>query len=56
MFRIARPGVVRRYRDKFLIRSLTKVEEGRGLELYIAKEILEGKNWEILLVEKRAID
>jgi nitrogen fixation/metabolism regulation signal transduction histidine kinase len=29
-----------------------KGEEGRGLGLYIAKEILEEKNWYIVLVNK----
>ena len=33
-----------------------KVEEGGGLGLYIAKEILEGKNWEISLAEGEHID
>lgn len=47
------PGVVSRYRDKIFDPFFSmKVEEGRGLGLYIAKEILEEKNWELLLVEK----
>lgn len=47
------PGVVSRYRDKIFDPFFSmKVEEGRGLGLYIAKEILEEKNWSILLVNK----
>ena len=47
------PGVVNRYRDKIFDPFFSmKVEEGRGLGLYIAKEILQEKNWNILLVEK----
>ncbi len=47
------PGVVSRYRDKIFDPFFSlKAEEGRGLGLYIIKEILEEKNWDILLVDK----
>lgn len=47
------PGLVSRYRDKIFEPFFsTKIEEGRGLGLYIIKEILEEKHWNILLVEK----
>lgn len=47
------PGVVRRYRDKIFDPFFSmKDEEGRGLGLYIVKEILQEKKWDILLIEK----
>ncbi len=47
------PGIVQRYRDKIFDPFFSlKVEEGRGLGLYIVKEILEEKNMDIILVEK----
>ena len=49
------PGVVERWRDKIFEPFFSmKGEEGRGLGLYIAKEILEEKNWGIYLVDKDA--
>lgn len=46
-------GVISRYKDKiFEPFFTTKIEDGRGLGLYIAKEILEEKNWDITLVSK----
>lgn len=47
------PGVVGRWRDKIFDPFFSmKGEEGRGLGLYIAKEILEEYNWGIFLVDK----
>ncbi|HRI33022.1 MAG TPA: ATP-binding protein [Saprospiraceae bacterium] len=47
------PGVVSRYKDKIFEPFFTmKGEEGRGLGLYIIKEILEEKNWDIMLVNQ----
>lgn len=47
------PGVVQRYRDKIFDPFFSmKGEEGRGLGLYIAKEILEEKNWNIFLINQ----
>ena len=46
-------GVVERWRDKIFEPFFSmKGEEGRGLGLYIAKEILEEKNWNISLLNK----
>ena len=46
-------GVISRYKDKiFEPFFTTKIEDGRGLGLYIVKEILEEKNWDIALVSK----
>ena len=46
-------GVVERWRDKIFEPFFSmKGEEGRGLGLYIAKEILEEKNWDISLLNK----
>ena len=46
------PGVVPRYRDKIFQPFFSmKGEDGRGLGLYIAKEILQEKNGDILLVD-----
>lgn len=46
-------GVVERWRDKIFEPFFSmKGEEGRGLGLYIAKEILEENNWGIFLVDK----
>jgi signal transduction histidine kinase len=46
-------GVVERWRDKIFEPFFSmKGEEGRGLGLYIAKEILEEKNWDISLIGK----
>jgi nitrogen fixation/metabolism regulation signal transduction histidine kinase len=47
------PGVVSRYMDKIFEPFFSmKDESGRGLGLYIAKEILEEKKWDIILVNK----
>lgn len=47
------PGIVSRYKDKIFDPFFSlKTEEGRGLGLYIIKEILEEKNWNIIIVEK----
>jgi C4-dicarboxylate-specific signal transduction histidine kinase len=47
------PGVVSRYRDKIFDPFFSmKGEEGRGLGLYIIKEILQEKNWDIFLVNQ----
>jgi len=47
------PGVVSRYRDKIFDPFFSmKGESGRGLGLYIIKEILEEKKWDIVLVFK----
>lgn len=49
------PGVVSRYRDKIFEPFFSmKGETGRGLGLYIAKEILEEKKWDIILVDKES--
>jgi signal transduction histidine kinase len=46
-------GVIPRYNDKvFEPFFSTKTEDGRGLGLYIAKEILEEKNWKIELISQ----
>ncbi len=46
-------GVISRYKDKiFEPFFTTKIEDGRGLGLYIVKEILEEKNWDITLVSQ----
>lgn len=46
------PGVVGRYKDKIFEPFFSmKGEEGRGLGLYIAKEIMQEKNWDIALVD-----
>lgn len=46
-------GVVDRWKDKIFEPFFSmKGEEGRGLGLYIAKEILEEKNWNIFLVNQ----
>ncbi len=47
------PGVVSRYRDKIFEPFFSmKGEDGRGLGLYIIKEILQEKNWDIILVNQ----
>lgn len=47
------PGVVSRYREKIFDPFFSmKGEEGRGLGLYIIKEILEEKKWDIFLLNK----
>ncbi len=47
------PGVVARYRDKIFEPFFSmKGESGRGLGLYMAKEILEEKKGDILLIQK----
>lgn len=47
------PGVVTRYRDKIFEPFFSmKGEDGRGLGLYIIKEILQEKNWDIILVNQ----
>lgn len=47
------PGVVSRYRDKIFEPFFSmKGEDGRGLGLYIIKEILQEKNWDITLVNQ----
>ncbi len=47
------PGVVARYRDKIFDPFFSmKGETGRGLGLYIAKEILEEKKWDIILINQ----
>lgn len=47
------PGVVSRYRDKIFEPFFSmKGEDGRGLGLYIIKEILQEKNWDIFLVNQ----
>lgn len=47
------PGVVSKYRDRIFDPFFTmKSETGRGLGLYIIKEILEEKKWDIFLVYK----
>jgi len=47
------PGVVSRYMDKIFEPFFSmKGESGRGLGLYIAREILGEKNWNIILVNK----
>ncbi len=47
------PGVVSRYRDKIFEPFFSmKSEDGRGLGLYIIKEILQEKNWDIFLVNQ----
>lgn len=47
------PGIVNRYKDKIFDPFFSlKTEEGRGLGLYIIKEILDEKNWDILLADK----
>lgn len=47
------PGVVKRFKDKIFDPFFSmKTEEGRGLGLFIAKEILDEKNWQILLVSQ----
>ncbi|PKL83103.1 MAG: hypothetical protein CVV24_06605 [Ignavibacteriae bacterium HGW-Ignavibacteriae-3] len=47
------PGIVNRYKEKLFEPFFSlKAEEGRGLGLYIIKEILEEKNWNIQIVEK----
>jgi len=46
-------GVVERWRDKIFEPFFSmKGENGRGLGLYIVKEILEEKNWGVSLVDK----
>ena len=46
-------GVVERWKDKIFDPFFSmKGEDGRGLGLYIAKEILEEKKWRISLVNK----
>jgi signal transduction histidine kinase len=46
-------GVVERYRDRIFEPFFSmKGEEGRGLGLYIIKEILEEKNWDIFLINQ----
>ena len=47
------PGVVSRYRDKIFEPFFSmKGEDGRGLGLYIIREILQEKNWDIILVNQ----
>jgi len=47
------PGVVEKWKDKIFEPFFSmKGEDGRGLGLYIAKEILEEKKWSISLVSK----
>lgn len=47
------PGVVSRYKDKIFEPFFSmKGEDGRGLGLYIIKEILDEKNWDIELVNQ----
>lgn len=47
------PGVVARYKDKIFDPFFSmKGEEGRGLGLYIVKEILDEKNWGIFLINQ----
>ena len=47
------PGVIPRYNDKIFDPFFTmKTENGRGLGLYIVKEILEEKHWDITLISK----
>jgi signal transduction histidine kinase len=47
------PGVVGRWKDKIFEPFFSmKGEDGRGLGLYIAKEILEENNWGVFLVDK----
>jgi C4-dicarboxylate-specific signal transduction histidine kinase len=49
------PGVVSRYRDKIFDPFFSmKGEEGRGLGLYIIKEILQENNWDIFLVNQES--
>jgi signal transduction histidine kinase len=49
------PGVVTRYRDKIFEPFFSmKGESGRGLGLYIAKEILEEKKWDIFLINNES--
>ncbi len=47
------PGVISRYRDKIFEPFFSmKGEDGRGLGLYIIKEILQEKNWDVILVNQ----
>jgi signal transduction histidine kinase len=47
------PGVVSKYQDKIFEPFFSmKGEEGRGLGLYIASEIMQEKKWGIFLVDK----
>lgn len=47
------PGVVSRYRDKIFDPFFSmKGEDGRGLGLYIIREILQEKNWDVILVNQ----
>lgn len=47
------PGIVSRYRDKIFEPFFSmKGEDGRGLGLYIIREILQEKNWDIILVNQ----
>jgi len=47
------PGVIGRYKDRIFDPFFSmKGEDGRGLGLYIAREILQEKRWEIVLAEK----
>lgn len=50
------PGVIPRYRERIFEPFMSmKGEEGRGLGLYIIREILEEKGWDVSLVDKAEI-